>query len=105
MRTLGFLVEYGWDERGEESGSNFQNDLFLGTRLALNDVDSTELLAGVSYDLDYDSSSFLVEASKRFGESTKVSLDVRLFSADEVDDPTYLFRDDDHIQLTVQYYY
>jgi len=102
---LGFLVEYGWDERGEESGSNFQNDIFFGSRLAMNDVDSTEVLAGFSYDLDFESSSFLIEASKRFGENVKASLDLRMFSADEPEDPTYLFRDDDHIQLTVQYYY
>ena len=102
---LGWLVEYGWDERGEDGGSNFQNDLFVGTRLALNDVDSTELLAGLSYDLDYESSSFLIEASRRFGDSLKVSLDMRLFSADEPQDPVYLFRNDDHIQLTAQYYY
>ena len=102
---LGFLVEYGWDERGEEGGANFQNDLFFGTRLAMNDVDSTELLAGLSYDLDFESTSFLVEASKRFGENIKASLDIRLFSADEPEDPIYLFRDDDHIQFTVQYYY
>ncbi len=102
---LGFLMEYGWDGRGEDGGSNFQNDLFFGTRLAMNDVDSTELLAGLSYDLDFESTSFLVEASKRFGENVKASLDIRLFSADEPEDPVYLFRDDDHIQLTVQYYY
>lgn len=102
---LGWLVEYGWDERGDDQQVNTQNDLFLGSRLALNDVNSGELLAGFSYDLDFQSTSFLVEASRRFGDSVKVSLDVRLFNVDEIEDPVFQFRKDDHIQLTAQYYY
>jgi hypothetical protein len=102
---LGWLVEWGWDERGTNGGSNFQNDLFFGNRLALNDVDSSELLFGFSYDLDHQSTSVLVEASQRFGESVKLSLDVRLFESEEPEDPIYLFRRDDHIQLTAQYFY
>lgn len=101
---LGWLLEYGWDERGER-GSNFQNDIFFGSRLALNDVDSTEVLAGLSYDMDYDSTSFLVEASRRYGDNLKMSLDIRLFESDDPEDRNYLFRRDDHIQLTAQYYY
>ncbi|TQV89727.1 hypothetical protein [Aliikangiella coralliicola] len=102
---LGWLVEIAWDERGDDGPSTFQNDVFFGSRLALNDVDSTEVLAGLSYDLDFKSTSFLVEASRRFGDSLKVSLDVRLFESDEPQDPAYLIRRDDHIQLTAQYYY
>jgi len=102
---LGWIVEYAWDERGKESFSNFQNDLFLGTRLAINDVDSSELLFGFGYDLDFDSTSVLLEASRRFGENIKVAIDARFFESDEQQDPLYLFRRDDHIQLTAQYYY
>ncbi|MGX5173118.1 hypothetical protein ACUR5C_03715 [Aliikangiella sp. IMCC44653] len=102
---LGWLVEYAWDERGSDSTSVFQNDLFFGNRLALNDISSSELLWGLSYDLKNDSTSFLVEASKRLGDSVKVSLDVRLFESDKPSDPAYLFRRGDHIQLTAQYYY
>ncbi len=102
---LGWLVEYAWDERGKESSSTFQNDLFFGSRLALNDVQSTEVLFGLSYDLDFSSTSVLIEASRRFGDNIKVSLDARFFESDKPMDPVYLFRRDDHIQLTAQYYY
>ncbi|PHS14407.1 MAG: hypothetical protein COA86_15825 [Kangiella sp.] len=102
---LGWLVEYAWDERGTDSNSNFQNDLFFGNRLALNDIQSTEVLFGFSYDLDFNSTSVLVEASRRFGDSVKVSLDARFFESNEIQDPLYLFRRDDHIQITAQYYY
>jgi hypothetical protein len=102
---LGYLIEYAWDERGEDSSTTFQNDLFFGNRLALNDVQSTEVLFGLSYDLDFKSTSVLIEASRRFGDNIKVSLDARFFESDESMDPLYLFRRDDHIQLTAQYYY
>ncbi len=102
---LGWLIEYAWDERGEGSSANFQNDLFFGSRLALNDADSTEILLGLSYDLDFSSSSVLLEGSRRFGNNIKVSLDARFFESDEQVDPLYFFRRDDHIQLTAQYYY
>lgn len=102
---LGWLIEYAWHERGKDSTSTFQNDLFFGNRLALNDVPSTEVLFGLSYDLDYKSTSVLLEASRRFGDNIKVSLDARFFESDKPRDPLYLFRRDDHIQLTAQYYY
>jgi hypothetical protein len=102
---LGWLVEYGWDQRDENATGIAQNDLFFGSRLAMNDVDSSELLAGLSYDLDYQSTSFIIEASRRFGDSVKLSLDLRLFESDDSQDPTYQIRRDDHIQFTAQYYY
>ncbi len=102
---LGWLVEYSWDERGKTSPTIFQNDIFVGTRLALNDVDSSEVLMGLGYDLDFHSSSFIIESSTRFGDSIKVSLDARFFSSNKPTDPLYFFRNDDHVQLTAQYYY
>jgi len=102
---LGVLLEYGWDERGEDASSNVQNDLFFGGRMTLNDADSTELLAGVGYDLDYDSQSLIVEASRRVGENWKVALDGRFFSADDPKDVASAFDRDDHIQLTVERYF
>lgn len=112
---LGWLVEYAWDERGKNSNSIFQNDIFFGSRLALNDIQSSELLAGLSYDVDFKSSSFLLEASRRFGNNIKLLLDLRFFHADAADsgalnpnqptDPLFFLRRDDHIQLTLQYFY
>jgi len=102
---LGLLMEYGWDERGENATSAFQNDLFFGSRIAFNDIDSSEILMGLGYDMDFNSISFLLEGSKRIGDNIKVSIDVRLFSADDPRDRFYLIRNDDHLQLTLQYYY
>ncbi len=102
---LGVLLEYGWDERGEDATSNVQNDLFFGGRITLNDEASTELLAGMSHDLDYDSLSVVVEASRRFGDNWKASLDGRFFSADDNRDLASAFDRDDHLQLSIERYF
>ncbi len=102
---LGWLFEYGWDSRGKNGGSVNQNDLYLGSRLTFNDADSSEMLFGLSSDRDFHSTSLLLEASKRFGDSIKISLDLRAFSITNTTDPLYSLRRDNHIQLTTQYFY
>lgn len=102
---LGLLMEYGWDERGTAATSPGQNDLFVGARLAINDAASSEVLAGVGYDLDHKSKSVLIEASRRLGDSWKVSLDARLFSSSKPADIGYSLRQDDHLQLTLERFF
>lgn len=102
---LGVLLEYGWDERGTDADAAIQNDLFMGARLALNDAESTEMLAGISHDIDYDSQSLIIEASRRVGDDWKISLDGRFFSSDDPADLSYSINQDDHLQLTVERYF
>ncbi len=102
---LGVLLEYGWDERGEDAASVFQNDIAMGARLALNDVNSTEFLAGIIHDLDFEGSSFQIEASRRFAEAWKLNLDVRFFSSDDERDFLSVLDKDSHLQLTVERYF
>ncbi|WP_415881808.1 hypothetical protein [Neptuniibacter sp. QD34_54] len=102
---IGVLLEYGWDKRGKSADAAIQNDVFMGARLTLNDTQSTEVLAGIGHDLDYHSNSMIVEASRRFGDNWKLSLDGRFFSADNPADLSYSLNKDDHLQLTVERYF
>lgn len=106
---FGLLTEYGWDSRGivqdPLGNSAFQNDLFVGGRFAFNDVQSSEILMGFGYDLDYESTSFMIEGNRRFGESIIVSLDVRLFNSEDVNDPMLFIDKDDHVQLSAEWYF
>lgn len=102
---LGVLAEYGWDERGKKADASFQNDLFIGSRITLNDEASTEFLAGVGYDIDYQSHSLFAEASSRFGSNWKISLDARFFDAGDSQDPLVNIEQDDMVQLTADYYF
>ncbi|NNF05540.1 MAG: hypothetical protein HKN21_02150, partial [Candidatus Eisenbacteria bacterium] len=49
---LGLISEVHYDDRGDNATTPFEEDLFLGARLVLNDVQSTECLAGVIIDAD-----------------------------------------------------
>ncbi|MFB9887275.1 hypothetical protein [Balneatrix alpica] len=102
---VGVLLEYGWDQRGEKGGALAQRDLYLGSRIALNDEDSSEFLGGVSYDLDYHSKSLMLEASTRLDANWKVSLEGRFFSVSDQADPAYNLRKDDHLQLTLERFF
>ncbi|SFG40272.1 hypothetical protein [Neptunomonas qingdaonensis] len=102
---LGVLLEYGWDQRGKKTKAIFQNDISVGARLALNDTASTELLAGVIYDVDYGSTSLQLEASRRLGDKWKITLDGRFFSADDSADMMSSMDKDDHIQIGVERYF
>ena len=106
---LGLLLEYGWDSRGEgdenSPGASIQNDIFFGSRLAFNDMQSSEMLVGLGADVEHSAFSFIVEANRRFGESVKVSIDVRLMQSSAPNDVLYSLKDDDHLQLAVEYYF
>jgi len=86
---IGVITEYLYDSRGDSIDpavifasqpfftSPFQNDLVLGARVTLNDAASSELLASVIIDMEGGGQSFNVEASRRFGDSWKLSLEGR----------------------------
>ena len=102
---VGLLAEYLWDERGRTSPSPFQNDVFVGTRLAANDIAGTELLAGGIIDLDRDAWFGNLEASRRIGNNAKLVLELRVFSGSAEADPISAFRRDDYVQLEYIHYF
>ena len=102
---LGVLLEYHWDSRGIEADRVFQNDLFAGLRYTPNDVASSELLAGVFWDLDYRNASVRLEASRRVGANVKVNLEAQWFGSTSAEDPLSFFRDDDYVQIEIARYF
>jgi len=106
---LGLLMEHSWDSRGEvelgAQGSLMQNDLFVGARLAFNDMQSSELLMGFGSDLDHNAFSFLIEANRRFGDNFIASFDVRLLQSNDENDLLYTLSNDDHAQLSIAWYF
>jgi hypothetical protein len=103
---IGFLLEYQYDGRNEfEPVTIADNDVFVGTRVALNDVQDTAVLAGVSYDIDTGETFVNIEAERRFGEDWFAELRVRAFSGAEQGDTTYWLRRDDYVQLNIARYF
>ncbi|MGB3623377.1 MAG: hypothetical protein WBA20_18685 [Ketobacter sp.] len=81
VSDVGIVSEYNYDERGEDSPSSYflENDFALGVRWALNDEASSELLAGVIYDVETHERVLTLEASRRLGSVWKISLDATFF--------------------------
>lgn len=102
---LGLLAEYLWDDRDERAPTPFQDDLFLGARLAFNDAQSTDLLAGVIGDRDLDTRFYNLEASRRIGDHWKLSLELRALSGVPPADPFYSLRRDDYLQIELSRYF
>ena len=99
---VGVLLEYQYDGRDErEPVSVADNDVFAGTRLALNDVQDTAVLAGFSYDVESGETFVNIEAERRFGDDWFAELRVRVFSGADANEPTYWLSRDDYVQLSV----
>lgn len=102
---LGLLAEYHRDSRGDLFYIPFQNDIFFGARLALNDENSSELLAGAFIDLDNSTKSLRLEASRRIGNGLKLNIEGQVFTDVDEDDPFFTFSKDDFIQLELQKFF
>jgi len=102
---IGLLAEYHHDSRGEVQGVAFQNDLFVGARFALNDEDSSELLAGAFVDLDNNTKSFRIEASRRLAKGFKLNLEAQAFIDVDKNNPLDAFKQDDYLQVELQKFF
>jgi len=102
---LGLLSEYLYDDRGQNATTPFEDDLMIGARLTLNDVQSTELLAGFIFDMHGNSRMGILEASRRIGDAWKLSVEARGFFNIEFDDTLYNFRNEDYVQAELAWYF
>jgi hypothetical protein len=103
---VGLLLEYQYDGRNElEPITIADNDVFVATRLAFNDVQDTAVLAGVSYDTDTGETFLNIEAERRFGQDWFGELRVRAFSGAELGDNTYFLKKDDYVQVSLSRYF
>jgi len=103
---IGVLLEYQYDGRGAlEPITIADNDVFVGARLALNDIQDTAVLAGVGYDVDTSETFVNIEADRRLGENYVIELRARAFSGADPQDLTYALANDDYVQLQLSRYF
>lgn len=103
---IGWLMEYQFDDRDSSFEAAGQNDLMLGSRLVVNDVNGTEVLFGMIQDLDHSNTrSAFVEASSRIDDNWKWRIDARIFSSNEPSNVLYNLRNDDNIEVSLEYYF
>lgn len=106
---FGVLAEYMRDTR-DTQGTLFQDDVFVGGRIAFNDVQSTEILFGYIADREDDSSLGLLEASRRVGESGQITLEYRRIAgapatAGGMANPAAALNQDDHALLEYRHFF
>ena len=103
---IGVLSEYLYDDRDELALNALQNDVFFGSRIALNDTQDTSILIGGIADLESSSKIFSIEASRRLGSSWKAELEARIFSS--IDQNEFIlsnFSEDSFLRLTISKFF
>jgi hypothetical protein len=114
---LGLLAEYQYD--GRDEGTEIEafgpvnaapftladNDVFVGARLAFNDIQDTAILAGMTNDTEDGSKTVLFEASRRLGENWTGDIEARIFTDIDADNPAFAFREDDFVTFRLTRYF
>ncbi len=102
---VGVLVEYLWDERGKAALTNFDDDVFVGTRLAFNDIQSTDLLAGLIIDRHTGSSLLNIEMHRRLRDRYTLEVEARFFVGARPEDRMFFFQGDDYVSVELSRYF
>ena len=101
------LLEFQFDDRNisEAPATSFDDDIFFGFRFNLNDVNDTQFLIGSNIDTNDASSFSILEGSRRFLDSYKLSLTYRGFNNYNNDQPFYFLKNDDYINLNISKFF
>ena len=102
---LGVLGEFNYDGRNNGTFVLLDNDAFGGMRLAFNDEQSTQILAGAAVDIVTGSVFASIEGSRRLWDSFTIGVEARLFFATDETDPAYGLRRDDYAQVELAYHF
>ncbi|WP_231870433.1 MULTISPECIES: hypothetical protein [unclassified Marinomonas] len=105
VSDLGVFVEYQFDDRHGDKATVNQNDLALGTRWVLNDIEGTEVISSISFDLDNQSQFISLEGSRRLNDDWFIETQARVFTNTDTQDSSYQLRNDDYIQVEVRRYF
>ena len=100
---VALLGEYSHDGRDDRTLTWFDDDVFAGARVVLNDRGGSEIVAGFLADLGSDGHYAVAEAGTRLGERLRLETAVRLYDGSAESDPLSWFRADDHFEVTAEY--
>ena len=100
---LTLLTEWLYDGRGRRATTVWANDLFVAGFLSFNDVQGTELVAGILGDLDHDYRALNLELKRRLSESWSMRLEAIVTLASDPEDLTYDGRRDSFLGVDFTY--
>ena len=99
------LAEWLYDGRGRRAASVWANDLYISGILALNDVQGTELMAGLLADLRHDYRALNLEVKRRLSNRWLMRLEASAILRTDPDDPTYDGRRDSFLGIDFTFSY
>lgn len=102
---IGIVGEYLYDDRGPLSFSSLQDDIFIASRFAFNDTQSTEILFGGIFDRKHSSKLISLEGNRRIGDSWKGTIEARIFQDVDPEEFIYFIREDSFLQFTLARYF
>lgn len=103
---IGLLAEYLYDGRGSSAPiTAFNNDMFVGLRVAANDLQDTSVLAGGVVDLEDGSRSFRLEVERRVGQNYRIELEAQYFSSISSKNVLSAFENDSYLTLSLKRYF
>jgi len=103
---IGLMLEYLYDGRDASAPvTPFNDDIYLGARIALNDVRGSEMIVGVTIDRDNLSSTISLEGGTRINDSWRLEVEGKVFSSEEKSDPLSIVENDDLLQFRVLYHF
>jgi hypothetical protein len=103
---IGLLAEYHRDNRGSRAPFTlFDDDIFVGFRVTLNDSNDTTFLGGIMVDRNTKTRFYSIEAAKRISDDWKLELDLRIYSHINQYQFESFIQNDDHIQARLAHYF
>ncbi len=107
-KDLGLLLEYYHYEQfnhtkftTKQLGQLFENDIYFGGRFSFNDTASSEILAGVDFDLDESEKIYFIKYDTRVLDKVKVEVQYQHLSPAKES----LFSKIDHAKVALSYYF
>lgn len=103
---VGVLVEYLRDGRGTGAPATvFDDDLFVGARVGLNDAQDSQVLAGAVIDRNHRATAVRIDAERRLSEHFKLEVESRLFFRTSEDDILRSFARDDFAVIRLAWFF
>ena len=101
---LSLLAEWLFDGRRHRATNQYQNDLFLGMRLSLNDIQGAAFTLGTLFDLDYRTQTLSLEFDRRLTDSVSVKAEaILMLHVDKADAIVYPTRRDSFVGVKLAY--
>lgn len=100
---LGLLVEYLFSDRFIYSRDVYDDDIFVGARLAFNDTQDSSMLLGFISDIETGETAMKFESETRLGQSWTIEVNAWAFY--DADQSLKSYADDDYVEIKLHFNY